>query len=177
MSVPPDDPIPSGSEYLDRVAAAPPRLDDSVPSAIGRLDLVSPGPPQYEFTPAQGETIADLAHKMRFVGLLLLLSGLLTPLVNFLMYRILPINVTFLLMVLIGALTFRAGGEFKAVVATQGKDINHLMGALEYLRRIYGFFYYFVIIGVIVSVVLLIWALFGGPGSFTMGGGSPVLTK
>jgi hypothetical protein len=153
-----------------------PPPEDSVPAAIERLDLVSAGPPQYEFTSAQSDILVDLVRKMRFVGMLMVFIGVLNPVLLWAEYRVISWDITFLILILIGAWTYSASKSFRQVVETKGNDINYLMDALATLRRIYGFIYYLVIIGIVLAGIVLFWAAFGGEAGFRMGGGSPVVT-
>ena len=148
-------------------------FEEPIPPAIENLDVVSDGPPQYEFTSAQGDLISDLARKMRFVGLLMIVVGVLNPLLTWVAFHAIALDITFLIYILIGAWTWSAAGSFKKVVDTKGKDVNHLMEALERLRRIYGFIFYLVIIGITIVGLLIFWAAVGGHAAFTLGS-SPI---
>ena len=158
--------VPSENPYL-------PPAEDAIPAAIENLDLVSSGPPQYEFTSAQGDLISDLARKMRFVGLLMIAIGVLNPLFIWFTFHAITLDVTFLIYILIGMWTWSAAQSFQKVVDTEGKDVNHLMEAIERLRRIYGFIFYLVIIGITLAGILIIWAAIGGHAAFTLGS-SPI---
>lgn len=165
---PPDDPVPSPSVRPDPVDFTP--WEEPIPQVIERLDLVSEGPRQYEFTSAQGDLIADLARKMRFVGLLMIAVGILNPILTWIAFHAIALDITFLIYILIGAWTWSASGSFQKVVDTKGKDINHLMDAMESLRRIYGFIFYLVIIGITIAGILIFWSAFGGQAAFHLGG-------
>ena len=102
-------------------------------------------PPSYEFGPDDGRVMADLAAKMRFVGILTVGLGLLA-----LLYGIGSIGrsgveagpivavLTAVLLVLGGYWSLRGGREFLLVARTEGADVGHLMKALGNLRRLYG---------------------------------------
>jgi len=169
--------MPESPDPLARLSENPiPPSEDPIPSAIERLDLVSSGPPQYEFTSAQGDVLIDLVRKMRFVGLLMIAIGVLNPILTWVEFHGIALDITFLIYILIGVWTYSASKSFRKVVDTKGNDINHLMDAIETLRRIYGFIFYLVIIGITIVGILLFWAAFGGEAAFRMGGGAPVVT-
>jgi hypothetical protein len=101
---------------------------------------------QYEFNNEQSAVILDLASGLRIVGFLLLLVGvfqaigLITTIVRIglqgpLVGAALLIAAAALIYLSLGW-WFRSSAEgFIAVVGTQGKDIDHLMDALNELRK------------------------------------------
>lgn len=103
----------------------------------------------YEFTPGQNEIIAELSRGMRTVGLLQLLLGCFY-LVAFLLAlfhalkhpqifgEVIVIGMVVLLLLAMGTWTSSAAASFAKIVTTQGKDITHLMDALDSLRKIYS---------------------------------------
>ena len=106
----------------------------------------SPVPAPYEFTPEQDGTLSKLGGKMRFVGTMTLIYGVvgLVAMISTFLTRdaagrfhmnfdLGPIVAFF-----VGYWTISAGKSFQQVAQTQGHDITHLMAALERLRRIFG---------------------------------------
>jgi hypothetical protein len=67
--------------------------------------------------------------------------------------------VTGLLLLLIGAWTQMAAGNFGRIVKTKGQDISRLMDGLGSLNLMYGMIYYVVLIAAVISVVSLIISL------------------
>jgi hypothetical protein len=116
--------------------------------------------PQYEFGEAENATIGNLGSKMSFVGLFMLGIGLFffgTCLVRWVQSQELEVGVLFLalLFIVVGIPTHRAGREFRLVADTQGKDISHLMGAIENLLRLYRLFYYLFFIALVFAIIQL----------------------
>lgn len=118
---------------------------------------------EYEFSDADNHVIGDLASKMRFVGLMGIIFGVVLVLGglaacaggsktvgngigNFLQG---------ILAILVGVWTRSAAGAFQRIVDTQGNDVFNLMAALTELRRIYGLQRILLII-VLALIVLLI---------------------
>src|SRR5689334_19354899 len=112
--------------------------------------------PRYEFTPDQNDLIARLAAKMRAVGFvhsmlgmlgialagLVALAGLIdTRLAGVprpgLWATVGALAVAGLVNFLIGAWTFRGGKGFIRITTTRGNDIGLLMDALRDLYRVY----------------------------------------
>jgi hypothetical protein len=121
-------------------------------------------PGQYEFSPAQNATIGDLAVKMRFVGLFLILGGVLQCLTVFGgRFEGLGGLIGGFVNMLLGAWTRSAADSFQKIVDTQGRDITHLMGALGDLLRMYRLQYILLIIALVllaVAVPILLVVLF-----------------
>jgi hypothetical protein len=67
--------------------------------------------------------------------------------------------VTGLLLLLIGAWTQMAAGNFAWVVKTRGQDISRLMDGLGALNLMYGMIYYIVLIAATITVLSLIISL------------------
>lgn len=129
----------------------------------------------YEFTAEQNETLNSLAGEMRWVSLpLLILGGLnLISVVGHVIMAfrdprvflsVLIIGLGAVLWLALGLWTKQASESFRKVVATRGNDIEHLMSALDNLRKKYSLLALFVkiyvaflIIGLLVTVIL--WAM------------------
>jgi hypothetical protein len=75
--------------------------------------------------------------------------------------------VTGLLLLLVGAWTQMAAGNFGRIVKTRGQDISRLMDGLGALNLMYGMIYYIVLIAAVITVLSLIISLvqsWGGVG-------------
>jgi hypothetical protein len=68
-------------------------------------------------------------------------------------------TVSGLLLVLIGAWTQMAAGNFARIVKTKGQDISRLMDGLGALNLMYGMIYYILLIAALITVVSLIISL------------------
>lgn len=122
----------------------------------------SSGPPQFEFQEPENALIRNLAWKMHFVGLFGISIGLLTIALGVLMFHIGPI-LTGTYSALLGIWTQRASTAFKSIVDTQGKDVTHLLEALEDLKRLYTLQYWLCVLTLVVAIVALGWYFLYGP--------------
>jgi hypothetical protein len=106
---------------------------------------------QYEFTAGQNVTVGELAAKMRFVGLFLILGGILQCLMVFAGHF--GELISGLVSIFLGVWTRSAGDSFQKIVDTQGRDITHLMGALGDLLRMYRLQYLLLVIALVLLAV------------------------
>jgi hypothetical protein len=129
---------------------------------------VTPPAAQYEFTEGQNVVIGDLARKMDLVGLVLIVMGVLS-----LIGGIARLFGGYfeggilggILYILVGVWTRKAAGEFRLIVTTQGRDVSHLMRALENVRKIYDLIY---VIIVVIAILVLIALVVGLVGAIVM---------
>ncbi len=119
----------------------------------------------YEFTAEQNQLIADLAWKMKGVGVFMYVIGglaLAGGVASATRSRpdlaiMLALGAAFFLA--IATWTFQAGREFRRVVDTEGEDIAHTMVALAQLRRFYTLHFWLIV----VYLVLIVLAILGYP--------------
>lgn len=104
-----------------------------------------PSSPQYEFSSSQNDAFGDLAMKMRFVGLMGIVVGVVFCLggaVSLVMGKgssgALGSLIQGGLSLIVGSWTRSAAADFQRIVDTQGNDLTNLMVAVSELRRIYG---------------------------------------
>ena len=120
----------------------------------------------YEFDSSQNQTILTLAKSLQFVGAVTLVLALLfgIGLVGALSQAQWGDAVSqgmFLVFTFtMGSLMVKAGKEFQAIVATSGKDISHLMSALDNLRQIYSVLSVIIILFVLLMIVALAMSFF-----------------
>ena len=142
-------------------------------------------PAQYEFTAAQNEVIGGLGRKMKLVGLIILIFGILN-LVNAVLFQVaytqinnekIPAEVRdeltklgqrerwlitgYLVLVgavfcAVGAWTRSAGGSFGEVVETRGRDINHVMDGFTTLNKMYSLIATTLVAAILAYLVLVI---------------------
>jgi hypothetical protein len=118
--------------------------------------------PQYEFSTGQNVVIGDLARKMSLVGLVMVILGVLSILggLGRLFGGYFEGGILGgILYIAIGVWTRRAADEFHLIVRTEGRDVSHLMRALENMRKIYDLIYLFIVIITVLVVLALIVAL------------------
>lgn len=141
------------------------RAEEPVPPAVEAVDLGPIGPKsRYEFTGDQERTIADLSGKMGFVGAFLLaltVIGLIRVIVAAIRGNFDAIGaINTLLFGCIAIWTITASGAFAEVVTTVGRDVTHLMDALESLRKMYSLLYWLLVAAILASAILLLQAAF-----------------
>ena len=115
---------------------------------------------QYEFTYSENTVIGNLGSKMSFVGLFMLGIGLfffISVIIRWVQSYHLEVALLFLtlLFIVVGIWTHRAGREFRIVAETHGKDISHLMGALENLLKLYTLLYLLLFIVLVFAIIQL----------------------
>lgn len=86
----------------------------------------------YEFTTEENQLISKLAQMMRIVGILFLVSGILTIVLSVSKLDLISIGYGAALAV-IGYSLLTAATSFKQIVQTEGNDIANLMHALRML--------------------------------------------
>jgi hypothetical protein len=127
---------------------------------------------EYEFTPEQNDTIARLSDAMRWVSVPMLALGalcvveLIMSLVCLVQTRnyqdwsaigtILYLLFTTLLFLAFAVWTSRSSLAFRQITETTGRDISHLMGALDGLRKVYGVLATFVKVFVAITLLVLV---------------------
>jgi len=141
----------------------------------------------YEFTKEQNDRIAGLASKMKLVGLVSIVLGVLLliaavlllaaifqdklpadvvskipeevrsqiPANNYLWAIFAQSVVVGIVFLLIGVWTRSSAASFQDIVATTGRDISHLMGALDALHKMYSLLYTVIVLIVLAVVVFV----------------------
>lgn len=129
-----------------------------------REPALVPPPPKlpapFEFSAPQEALIGSLGRLMRIVGLVSLVFGGLVAVLG-LMARgnAIVALVQGGMMVAIGLLTYSAGSRFRQVVDTTGRDIAHLMEALDRVRTIYLVQVWVLGIALAFLAAVLVWAM------------------
>jgi hypothetical protein len=106
-----------------------------------------PSPPRapYEFSDGDRETLSALAASASFVGVCVVLGGALLGIFGAgALFAGFPSAGGALLaggmaMVIEGWWTMYVGRSLTALVVTRGRDVDHLMNAVEHLRRLFAF--------------------------------------
>jgi len=121
----------------------------------------------YEFSAQENRELDGLAGRMRAVGWLLFVVGVLAA-AEWVFLRVKGSGNAMGLVVgpvlfLIGFWSRRAGNELSQVVRTAGADIQHLMRALHEVRKLYELqFWAFVLLAIVFSLAML--GFVTGPG-------------
>ena len=110
----------------------------------------------YEFSHTENAIIHDLVGKMRFVGMFLILVGLLAC-VTVVQGHYAGL-VSGLINIVIGIYTRSAAERFARIFKTEGDDIRHLMDALGQMLKIYRLQMVLILIAIVLMVVA--WHLF-----------------
>jgi hypothetical protein len=119
----------------------------------------------YEFDEGQNETIRTLSKSLQFVGLaglafsLMFAIDLLHAVMGSDWSDAVSQGVILVFMLAMGSLMLKAGREFQAIVDTEGKDISHLMIALDNLRKMYSVLSVIILISIVLTLVALALAL------------------
>jgi hypothetical protein len=135
-------------------------------------DQATSDPPsaEYEFDGRQTKIISELASAMRWVSAPLLLLGILYVIATVVCvvhafrnpatsFAAVYVGLISLLFLLLGRWTKDAATCFQHVVWTTGHDIEHLMNALDNLRKKYSLLSTFVKVYVAISLVAVIVGL------------------
>ncbi len=129
--------------------------------------------PGYEFNTSQNELFQDLARKMNFVGILLLIGGILSLIMGifvtvvwtFIQKEDIPLSsginsiIQGIFLFLIGSWTRKAALGFFRIVQTTNNDIENLMGAIGELRKLYTLQYFLVIITIVFIAFIFIFGI------------------
>ncbi|MFH0990853.1 MAG: hypothetical protein V1799_12635 [bacterium] len=123
-----------------------------------------PVPVGYEFNAMQDSTIRQLASKMKFVGIFMIIVCSLYAILGLFSLMVSPlITLIYLLFLtplfLMGLWTTQASKAFRQVVDTKGHDIPFLMEALESLRKLYTLQFWILIAGLVMIPVVIIIAV------------------
>lgn len=121
----------------------------------------------YEFNASQNETIRLLGGKMKILGWVYIIQGILTAIASVLMLIVLPLAGLLYLaitavVVFTGIWTKSAAGSFEMIVLTKGGDINHLMDALDSLRKLYTLQFWILVGAMAFIAIMLVISLFVG---------------
>ncbi len=121
----------------------------------------------YEFSTEQNEVILNLAQKMRFVGIALVViamiyfgAGLFPFLHNTIpgwygIGSIISHTIAGVLYLALGTFSVKAANCFRLIVKTEGSDIKNLMDALVFLLKNYRIQYWLIVAALILLVVAL----------------------
>lgn len=132
-----------------RASAAPPaRASAAPPTRIS----AAPKPGEYEFSEEAKEHLAALAASTSFVGICVMLLGLMSG--TFALaagyggFTAIAVGLAIGAAVCmpLGWWSTSAGRSLSALVRTRGKDVAHLMDAVGQLRRLFGFARVFIIV-------------------------------
>lgn len=132
----------------------------------------APAAASYEFTPSQDETIRSLASAMQWVAIPLIIVGifyaiaavwqLVSTFGNWrALFPVLFIALAAAIYLTLGIWTRQAAQSFTSVVSTSGRDIAHLMDALDTLRKKYSLLALFVKIYIAILILALILGIVG----------------
>jgi hypothetical protein len=112
----------------------------------------APPPGEYEFSEAHKEDLASLAASTSFVGVCVMLLGLMSG--TFALaagyggFAAIAVGLVIgsAVCLPLGWWSMSAGRSLSALVRTRGRDVAHLMEAVVQLRRLFGFARVFIIV-------------------------------
>ncbi len=139
-----------------RASAAPPA---DAPRAPAPRASAAPPPGEYEFSEERKEDLAALAASMSFVGVCVMLLGLMSG--TFALAAgyggFAAVGVALVagaaVCIPLGWWAMSAGRSLSALVRTRGRDVAHLMDAVVQLRRLFGFARVFIIVYALAAAV------------------------
>lgn len=125
----------------------------------------------YEFNELQNVTLRVLASRMKLVGIFYIAIGGLIAAVGFLVLFFLPgAGIVYMLLAIpnlvIGIWTSTASSSFRLIVETKGYDIDHLMNALEALRKLYTLQFWMLIISIAFVLLVILVGIIVGLSNF-----------
>jgi hypothetical protein len=139
------------------------RKADDLPADLGPPSASAPDAPRpevaprSEFTPQDQALFGELAVKMRFVGLFLIVAGVLQGLTVCAGH--LGGIISGLISILLGVWTRSAADSFASMATAAGRDVSHLMNALGDLLKLYRLQYYLLVIGLVLLALVIPLAL------------------
>ena len=121
----------------------------------------------YEFSQEQNETVRFLAQRLKYVGVLNLVVGLLYGLIGLRSFLANPTDLILyappmLFFELVGVWTINAAKSFQNIVETNGQDIPFLMKALTELRRLYNLQFWLLLIAITMLFIAVIVGVIAG---------------
>jgi hypothetical protein len=129
---------------------------------------------QYEFSSSQNKLIGDLAQKANVVGTFLAAVGILGIVVSvfnainifstagsdsILLSLFIQNLISGIFNLIFGIWIRNAAQAFRAIVKTEGHDIENLMGALGELRKVFTLIFWLLVIALVIFATLLVVAL------------------
>ncbi|MEA3496407.1 MAG: DUF5362 family protein [Bacteroidota bacterium] len=112
----------------------------------------------YEFNAGQNESIKKLTHQMMFVGIFLIVLGVLFAVFG--VFHLVKENNDFLkfifdiviavVLIIMGLVTINSAKSFKLVVTTEGNDIENLMSALDKMNTWFSIQTMMIVIGILI---------------------------
>lgn len=129
---------------------------------------------QYEFSPSQNQLIGDLAQKANVVGTFLAAVGILGIVISIfngiglfttagrdglLLSLFIQNLISGIFNLIFGIWIRNAAQAFRAIVKTEGHDIENLMGALGELRKVFALIFWLLVIALVIFATLLVVAL------------------
>ena len=109
---------------------------------------------EYEFNSTQNQVIEQVAKKMRFVGIILIILGIFYMLGGlFTLPKGIANIIAAIIYIIIGYWTTKASTSFQLIVNTEGNDITNLMEALGELKKLYKLQYVILIISILIVII------------------------
>jgi hypothetical protein len=98
----------------------------------------------YEFTREQNKEVIDLAHKLKWTGILSIIFGSMLLIISIMILKqsqstFFVLSLIALFIIVTGFLVYKANNPFRLIVHTEGNDIDNLMLALKKLIKVYKF--------------------------------------
>jgi hypothetical protein len=125
---------------------------------------------EFEFTAAQNEMIQVLSHRMRWVAVIQILSGIGVVIAAIAAFARgqegFALLLTAVLLIVIGIYTASAAKSFSDIVETAGADITHLMEAVRTLKSLYNIQFWLIIVYLVIMGIVILMAIFRAFSAF-----------
>ncbi len=132
------------------------------------MEASSP-PSGYEFTPSQNEVLGATARWVGFWAWFAIIGGALMVLGGLFALPAGIVNIVLGGVYFFVGLSFKgAAASLKSVVGTRGSDVDHLMSAMESLRKAFKIMVILTALGIAVAIVLMMIGV-GAAASGAMG--------
>jgi len=115
--------------------------------------------PQYEFSEKENLLVGSLSKKMRFVGMVGIVFGIIEVISGALGEKISIFKG--IISMIVGIWTMRASTSFQLIVDTTGNDITNLLAALTELKKLYTLQFWIFVIEVIFSIIVVLMVALG----------------
>jgi hypothetical protein len=131
-----------------------------------------PPPTDFEFSDVHKESFRALATSMSFLGVFVMLMGGLSAVFALgAIYESFVSNGIFVgiyavVLMLMASWLMSAGRSLSAMMRTRGRDIEYLMEAVLQLRRYFGMTLVLLMIGMLGSIVVVVWCAVGSGKCF-----------
>ena len=114
---------------------------------------------QYEFSEKENILVGSLSKKMRYVGIIGIVFGILEIISGVFGEKISIFKGV--ISIIVGIWTMRASESFQKIVDTTGSDITNLLNALSEMKKLYTLQFWIFIIEVVFTTLVVFLVILG----------------